>query len=1396
MTIVFAKRGNERAMARSKPIWKMDADPRRQATDALRGYVYQVWQALHAWLELQDDQVLYLEGAEDFDVIDEDSGMPVQVKDTFGNITLRTQSVTDAISHFWQLRNMHRDKAIEFHFITRSSVGVEQGTPFGRGKGGLALWQECHGDHDVVRKLATFLCEDSVLAQRLPSDLVGFLRTAEPRDAYDYLISPVKWFTGAPPVEAVTQAVERKLVTYGDRFDVHPSDCIKVADRLLREVLTVASQKKYEDRQLDFAQFALIFEEATSVRVPRRHLREIQALQQISFGAVARPPASPVVSFQPAGPALAPGSPPPLPPGVAPRQKLVEQCRASLLRQGQLFITASTGMGKSTLAKLTALALGDDWAWFTLSAFHGERYAWALAQTARLIDDLPRGTHIVLDDLALDPGDVPEWEQILAGLVYTAKARQVLVIATSRKPVPARLCNALGLSASSEFIVPDFDEAEIRKLCVQLGCQDGKQAGIHAEVAYLHTSGHPQLIHARLLTLSRQGWPRLSTDSLLATPEDVREQQEQARQLLHALATDERDLLYRASVALAPFRREHIVILGEKANLSHPGDVLDRLVGPWIERSTEGRFELSPLLRNAAREVWSQEIIEGIHSEMADAILMGKELSITDGSHALLHAFIGKNRQALTGLAISLTTQASEEVQKAIAENAFWLLGTQVDDKSGLLFEPDPHLSLLLRMLQFRLCAVAEPDRAPRILEAWEREVSRFDDSPENLCSRMLFYTSGLLYVQVPLPFRRVLRLFKELASVRQAMMAPECQELFGPIPLTEIDKDGRPVNLLATLFGVNGMRCKTKEDLDELLNGLTKLGGELRQELLGAFNMPEGYASAYVNSAYLGEGKAETPDWQTCLAVLSKTMGCATDWGSPSLGAAAARAASIVLDEHLNQPDEALAILDDGAERFPSHVWLIEEHRGTVLLHAKRYKEAVTVFTHALEGREDGHLEVLHAPFFSFRNAGIAAARAKRWDVAADFFHRGHRCAMALDDRVFAVAFQADAAYAFWEAGRPQEMLASLRSSIELVDAMERSKTDPGPFWVFRVTAHTLSWIRSVVEDGQPLPELATPLPGMCSNPERNEEILTLPDVPFELTLYFLIRLEKALQSEPLALARYGAKLDGMSLPAIAVFMSLLRIEEAFSSGSFNGLPALVDKQVRGYLASRKLVSDGKQPWAAAEEQVPEEQVRKALLEEDFLEGLFLAALLRACHSGTHDVCAKCVQEWRASAVAVSWHNDLTEYLNRAEALHRLSANELRKTLHDSEAPTRDRQLASLFLAHGQSGVGLRDLLQAHVFLLDRFSQSCIWGKYIEEALSTIIASAWAQRAKARFALCTPQITGPALEAACSLPKESFGKAAAVLLAAADATGVKIPQALVDRYRQLRDGISKGTQR
>ena len=97
----------------------LKAEPKRQADDALRGYVYQIWHSVDAWLDLAEDETLYLEGAEDFDRVSDEIATVAQVKDTQRKITLRSQEVNYAINHYWKLQANHPDSEYENSVFSR-----------------------------------------------------------------------------------------------------------------------------------------------------------------------------------------------------------------------------------------------------------------------------------------------------------------------------------------------------------------------------------------------------------------------------------------------------------------------------------------------------------------------------------------------------------------------------------------------------------------------------------------------------------------------------------------------------------------------------------------------------------------------------------------------------------------------------------------------------------------------------------------------------------------------------------------------------------------------------------------------------------------------------------------------------------------------------------------------------------------------------------------------------------------------------------------------------------------------------------------------------------------------------------------------------------------------------
>ena len=127
-----------------------------------------------------------------------------------------------------------------------------------------------------------------------------------------------------------------------------------------------------------------------------------------------------------------------------------------------------------------------------------------------------------------------------------------------------------------------------------------------------HTSGHPRLVYTlELLDYREENWQQPDTiERMLQIPTEVVEEREAARQLLTNIPENHKELLYRLSLMVTEFRKDYARNIGEiPESIPYPGDIFSQLVGPWIDQVSENYYTISPLLKNAANEVWSKSKI-------------------------------------------------------------------------------------------------------------------------------------------------------------------------------------------------------------------------------------------------------------------------------------------------------------------------------------------------------------------------------------------------------------------------------------------------------------------------------------------------------------------------------------------------------------------------------------------------------------------------------------------------------------------------------------------------------------------------------------------------------------------------------------------------------------------
>src|SRR5882724_3536667 len=380
-------------------------DKRRQATDSIRGYVYQAYQSVLAWMRLGKDAVLFLEGAEDFDVHSADGVIATQVKDTVGrgSLTLRSGDAIAAINNFWRHQQNNPDKTVSVRFLTTALPGREKGGEFGGIPTGIEYWSAAKRDASLsLEPLRSLL-----LSLTLEPSLADFLRRSDDQAIRKDLVCRIDWDTGSKPIDGLVAAIKDDLVCFGasKRIDSYQSE--KVLDTLLRGVADLLSADG--ERRLGYADFVREFEQATMELVSREEAVTLRAvIGQIAH--LAQMANSPILADLNRAPNVL-GAPLRLMERAASRTDLVNDLAGILRRHGVLFLRGSTGLGKTSLAQLLVDKLGGEWVWAGFRGRDPRQIAKHLRRAACEIKahDLP--PRVVLDDL--DLGSLAQFEREL-----------------------------------------------------------------------------------------------------------------------------------------------------------------------------------------------------------------------------------------------------------------------------------------------------------------------------------------------------------------------------------------------------------------------------------------------------------------------------------------------------------------------------------------------------------------------------------------------------------------------------------------------------------------------------------------------------------------------------------------------------------------------------------------------------------------------------------------------------------------------------------------------------------------------------------------------------------------------------------------------------------------------
>lgn len=420
-----------------------NADSARQAIHAIRGYEYHILAAALAWVDLEENGLIYLEVAEDYAHVVSRDIEAVQVKATRGSgaVTLNTPAVRHAIESFVDLVAQNPNRGIQLRFLTTSPIGLEK-SPNDRPSDipGLEYWQRVRAGRADVGPLRIILERESS-----PEAVRAFCKNRTDEELRADLIRRVTWDCDRPETATLRRELEERVGLFlRKEFGVPLQEALPITDVLALRVLRRSAMPDARDRVLSRPELHQLADSSTRVSVPRADFDRL--LSKALMAPVTSTPAQAIVSTQGREypPWIVDAAALPTPNVLIRRAHFEALVHSALRATGLCFLVGPTGTGKSILARCVAGTFPGPHYWVDLRDAESSEARNRLSQVFVLLADLGPAT-LMLEDLNCLAA--PPVQMSLGEVVRAARRRDMRIVITSYGRPTATVLNGLGATA-------------------------------------------------------------------------------------------------------------------------------------------------------------------------------------------------------------------------------------------------------------------------------------------------------------------------------------------------------------------------------------------------------------------------------------------------------------------------------------------------------------------------------------------------------------------------------------------------------------------------------------------------------------------------------------------------------------------------------------------------------------------------------------------------------------------------------------------------------------------------------------------------------------------------------------------------------------------------------------
>lgn len=657
-------------------------DTERQASHIFRGYNYQAYQTILAWLKCGENEEILTEFVEDLDLVRRDALCNItdaeltQVKNEKKRVTLNSKSAKDLVKNFFRHKKRNPDIILFMRLCTVSDRGKERKVDWVYADNGLDLWDliksrklSAADQATAIEILKSFYSKKANISKDALSFIQESDRTAFLRDFVDR----ISWDTGQSSYADIEKDIKQVLADLPRPIN-DPLEVTQVINRLWYFVTHSIAGK--HGKTLNRTYLEAILSEETTAKIDRENLKSLTAdstrtaagvdnlkrMVSLLFNEQAAKHIHDATPVQVIERQTYQSNLPPLPKPCADRSQELLKIQEALNNACFLWIHGSTGYGKTTLANLYARQTSIKGLWFRLRNYSDFTLISALQKICMIISaQLKDRDIVVLDDLSIIEQQTYTIELLLMIFDY-ARKNSAKIIITSQYRLPSRLKAQIG-DEFFEFVAPEISEADISLLLNRSDLDDDKLIRFWSTYIFASTGGHPQLVSAYAAYAKENEWV-FTPEMLGQQPRSVNEVKAESRRLLaETIKNDEaRELAIYLSLVTGPFDREFALNIGNAApGLKEPGRALDTLVGPWIESLGNDIYSLSPLLRGYAEADVGKNALEKYYVILCVAWLKKRTLTPFEVSQAMIAALIAKIDPLIAKLCNILFTTSSED---------------------------------------------------------------------------------------------------------------------------------------------------------------------------------------------------------------------------------------------------------------------------------------------------------------------------------------------------------------------------------------------------------------------------------------------------------------------------------------------------------------------------------------------------------------------------------------------------------------------------------------------------------------------------------------------------------------------------------------------------------------